>query len=208
MAKATTTAPAAGSHAADATPADGDTVMVPLPTGLRATAHGADVTIPSLPIASLVYLLLNGFSQSMTDAGTTAGAAAKKAAIKTANEARGKGREMSKADEDAFLATDAIKELVASASEDARGKRVAAIMDGSMVYGARGPNGPKKTPLEAFVWACAEADAKATAARKGKPLPKGEELATLLEAIIGKKRADYESRFTAAGGDTDLDDLM
>lgn len=190
------------------TPADG-TTLVAIPTGLRATAHGADFDLASAPMATIVYLLLNGFSQSMTDAGTSAAAKAKDAALKEANATRGKGNEMSKAQAAEFLATEAITGLVEAAAQDARNKRVDSLLNGTMVYGARGPNGPRKSPLEAFVWACAEADAKAMAAKKGKPMPKGEALETLLQGIIAARGSDYEARFAASTvSDADLDNLF
>lgn len=202
MAKNTTT-PAAGSHAADANTATDGTTTVAIPASLTATAHGAELPIATLPMATLAYLLLNGFSQSMTDAGTTAAARAKEAAIKEANATRGKGNEMTKAQAQEFLATNAISAMVDAAAQDARNKRVEALLAGTMVYGARGPNGPRKSPIEAFCWAAAEADAKAMAARKGKPMPKGEALETLLTAIVAAKRAEYEARFRATNTDDD-----
>lgn len=207
MAKNTTTA--SGAHATDANTGTDSTIMVAIPTGLRATAHGADFDIASAPMATIVYLLLNGFSQSMTDAGTSAVAKAKEAALKEGNASRGKGNEMSKAQAAEFFATDAISGLLESAAQDARNKRVESLLAGSMVYGTRGPNGPRKSPLEAFVWACAEADAKAMAAKKGKPMPKGEALETLLQGIIAARGSDYEARFAASTvSDADLDNLF
>lgn len=206
MAKNTTTS---GAHKTDAATGTDGTTLIAIPTGLRATAHGADFDLASAPMATIVYLLLNGFSQSMTDAGTSAVAKAKEAALKEANATRGKGNEMTKVQEKEFLATDAISGLLEAAAQDARNKRVEALLQGSMVYGSRGPNGPRKSPLEAFVWAAAEADAKAIAAKKGKPMPKGEDLETLLLGIIAARRSDYEARFAASTvSDADLDELF
>ena len=186
-----------------------DTVPVYIPAGLTATAHGAELPIASLPMPTLVYLLFNGFSQSMTDAGTTAAARAREAACKEANTQRGKGNEMTLAQTKEFLATDAISGMVDAAAQVARNKRVESLLAGTMIYGARGPNGPRKSPVDAFCWAQAESDAKAMAARKGKPMPKGEALETLLSAIVAAKRAEYEAEFARrAAADAHLSSLF
>ena len=47
------------------------------------------------------------------------------------------------------------------------------------------------------------------AAKKGKPMPKGEALETLLAGIIAARSTSYETRFAeSAVSDGDLDDLF
>ena len=180
-----------------------------LPTNLIASAHEQTLLVSDMPVATIIYLLLNGYSQSMTDAGTSAAAKSRDAACKAANEQRGKGNAMTAAQAKEFCATPSILAMVESASRDARNKRQLALVEGTMVYGVRGPNGPRKSPLEAFLSACAEADAKAMAARKGKPMPKGDALETLLAGIIAVRRMDYTERFDAnATPVEDLDSLF
>ena len=185
------------------------TITIKVPTGFTVVAHGMTQVVAELPMASIVYLLANGYSQSLGDAATSAIAKAKTSAVKVANETRGKGNAMSRDATDAFLATTAIVSMCESAAIDAKNKRQQALMDGTMVIGTRGPNGPRLSPLDTFCLACAESDAKAMASRKGKAMPKGEELATLLAAIIDVKRRDYTDRFhETATPDSALDGLI
>ncbi len=185
------------------------TITIKVPTGFTVSAHGMTQVIAELPMASIVYLLANGYSQSLGDAATSAIAKAKTSAIKVANDTRGKGNAMSKDATDAFLATEAIVTMCESAAIDAKTKRQHALVDGTMILGTRGPNGPRLSPLDAFCLACAEMDAKAMAARKGKPMPKGEELATLLAGIVDAKRDGYTKRFhETATPDSALDNLF
>jgi len=185
------------------------TITIKVPTDFTVAAHGMRQVVAELPMASIVYLLANGYSQSLGDAATSAIAKAKASAVKVANETRGKGNAMSRDATDAFLATTAIVSMCESAAIDAKIKRHQALEDGTMIIGTRGPNGPRLSPLEAFCLACAESDAKAMASRKGKPMPKGEELATLLAAIVDVKRGSYIDRFNeTASPDSDLIDLM
>jgi hypothetical protein len=168
---------------------------ISIPNDFAVSAHGMTQVIATLPMASIIYLLANGYSQSLGDAGTSAIAKAKLAAVEVANKQRGKGNAMSTAAVAAFLATDAIVALCKAAAIDAKNKRQLALEEGTMVFGTRGPNGPRLSPLDAFCRTQAEADAKAMAARKGKPLPKGDDLETLLAAIIDVHRVDYTQRF-------------
>ena len=168
---------------------------ISVPNDFSVSAHGMTQVVATLPMASIIYLLANGYSQSLGDAGTSAIAKAKLAAIKVANEQRGKGNAMSTAAAAAFVATDAIVALCKAAAIDAKNKRQLALVEGTMVYSMRGPNDARLSPFDAFCLACAEADAKGMAARKGKPMPKGQELEELLTAIIERKLEAYTQRF-------------
>lgn len=183
---------------------------ITIPADLILTAHGHTVPVGDIAPAGLTYLLLNGFSQSLTDAGTTASARTRDAAIKAANEERGKGREMTKAETAEFISTDAIKGIMESAATDARTKRLSAILDGTMVYGARGPNGPRRSPKDQFIWDCAEADANALAKSKGKTMPKDrDEASAIIQRFVDKKGAEYAARYAATSADdADLGDLF
>lgn len=168
---------------------------ISIPNDFTVSAHGMTQVIATLPMASIIYLLANGYSQSLGDAGTSAIAKAKLAAVKVANEQRGKGNAMSTAATVTFLATAPIVAMCKAAAIDAKNKRQLALVEGTMVYSMRGPNDARLSPFDTFCLACAEADAKGRAAHKGKPMPKGQELEELLAAIIERKLEAYTQRF-------------
>ena len=193
-----------------------DNITIALPAGLVARAHGHELPLNAdTPTATMVYLLLNGFSQSITDAGTSGAAQARRDAITEANKARGKGNEMSKAQESAHLDSDAVKGIVQAALVDAQLKRLKALNDGTMIYASRGPNGPRRTAQEQYFWDQAEAAITASVKRakergEAKVLPKGEAYASLVEAVIAKNRKEYEKSWAKlqSAGDDVLDGLI
>lgn len=177
-----------------------------LPEGFKMEAFGQSYGVDqSTPLPTIVYLLQNGFSQSLTDAGTSAAAAKRKEMIAIANEERGKGNEMSKAQEKEFCATESIRPMVEEAAKAAIEKRMEALRAGTMVAGARGPSGPRKSPFEAFCHGQAMVELQAKAAKIGKPLPKGETLQGLVDTVTARNMASYRAMWEAqSGADDDL----
>lgn len=148
------------------------------------------------PIATLVYLLTNGYVQSVTDAYTSAAA---KHRNDLADAAGVTGKEAIKT----FAASEAIAPLIAAAGKDAAMKRVAALVAGTMVAGSRGPSGPRKTGFEAFAWGQAKLFLEGKAKATGKALPKGDELKTLMENVVAKNTPAYRVLYDAQTGGAD-----
>lgn len=171
------------------------------PAGMvEVSAQGFTLAIADMPGATVAYLLANGYSQSLTDARTTAQA--------RAIEAFAKETKASKAEVDAWKATEAGKVAIEAAGRDAMAKRQKALVDGTMVYGQRGPNGPRKSPLEAFMHETAEAELKARFRSKGWAWDK-EKAPALIGAYIEKNRKSLETRFAKMkGADDDMADLL
>lgn len=152
-----------------------------------------------MPLTTVAYLLANGFSQSLTDARTSAQAKVLEAAMKAAG-----------AGADKAQVRESCKAEMETAGLEAMSKRYQALAAGTMVYGARGPNGPRKSPEEAYLWSRAEADGKATLTRKGIAHPKGkEELDAMVQKVLSVKgesyRKDWAKQQAMSGG---LDDLF
>lgn len=163
--------------------------------------------VADMPLATVQYLLANGFSQSLTDARTTA--SAKALTTTTAAWAKTNGREPTAAERATIKAEQTT--VMEQAGLAAMAKRMDALRDGTMVYGARGPNGPRKSPEEAYYYSRAEADGKATLAKKGIAYPKGkEEIDAMIQKVLSVKGKEYKKQWDkdqaiGAGG---LDDLF
>ncbi len=175
-------------------------------TGFKVESGDFSLALGLMPLATVQYLLANGFSQSLTDARTTASAKALATAV--ADWAKANGREPTVAERAALKADQSA--AMESAGLAAMAKRMDSLRDGTMVYGARGPNGPRKSPEEAYYYSRAEADGKATLTKKGIAHPKGrEELDAMVAKVLSVRGAaykkDWEKQQALTGG---LDDLF
>lgn len=184
----------------DATPAqaEGASFTISLPV-MELTAQGEAYRINGeTPVATLVYLLTNGFVQSVTDAYTSAAA---KHRNDLAEAAGVTGKEAVKA----FAASESVAPLIAAAGKDGAMKRVAALVAGTMVAGSRGPSGPRRTGFDAFAWGQAKLFLDGRAKATGKALPKGDDLQALMEQVIARNTANYRALYDAQNGaDDDL----
>lgn len=175
--------------------------------GFKVESGDFTMLVADMPLATVQYLLANGFSQSLTDARTTA--SAKALATATAEWIKANGREPTVAERATIKTAAAV--VMEAAGAAAMAKRMDSLRDGSMTYGARGPNGPRKSPEEAYMWSRAEADGKATLAKKGIAYPKGkEEIDAMIQKVLSVKGKEYKKQWDkdqaiGAGG---LDDLF
>lgn len=166
-------------------------ITVTLPGPLSLSRHGADYTINGeTPVATIIYLLTNGFNQTMTDAYTSAVDRKKQELAEAAGVT---GKEAIKT----FAAAEHIVPLLAAAGKDGIIKRLAALEDGSMVAGARGPNGPRRVGVEAFLWAQAKTFLEGKAKEQGKPLPKGDAYQALADKAIAAHGVAWRALFNA-----------
>jgi len=171
---------------------------IKLPNAFSLSAHDFEMDVKELPITTIVYLLANGYSQSLTDAGTTAAAKAAIDEVKAEN-ARRAARGwpiLTKVEQNAFIASDAVTELKAEASKAKRAERVDALLAGTMIYGARGPNGPRRTPMEQWIYDAAESTIRAFARTAGLKVPSDkDELAAMIDGYIEANRPEFEARY-------------
>ena len=182
-------------------------IVITLPEGFALESHDFTMKGEGIPAATIVYLLINGFSSTMTDAGTTAAAKVANDMVKEENERlEGKGLPLMNTQErNAFLAGEGVTAAKNEAAKAARAKRLDALLEGSMVAGSRGPNGPRKSPMDQWVYTQAVADLTAYARDNGFKLPTDkDQLAALVEGTIDTRRPDYEARWDAQQGARDL----
>ena len=164
-------------------------------------SNGLTLPIADMAPATVAYLLANGFSQSLTDARTTAAA--------RAVETFAKATKASKAEIDAWRATEDGKATIEAAGKEAMRKRLEALTEGTMVYGARGPNGPRKSPLEDYLWRTAEAEVRTFLRGKNIAFPKEREAAekainAWIDAHRKRLEADFRKQAKVAEGADDV----
>lgn len=174
-----------------------------LPDDLVFTFRGDTVPVGMIAPAGLVYLLQNGWSQSMTDTATSARAKVVNDAI--AEWAKANGRQPNTTERDGIVEGSA--DAIRAAETDALAKRLEAIVSGTMVAGQRGGGGPRKSALEVYLWGRAKTEAESRLRAKGKRLPKETADANaVIEKVLNHFRAKWEKEF-AKGGQDDILDL-
>lgn len=184
-----------------------DTITIAVPADLVLTFRDAAVPIGTVDAKGVLYLIQNGWSQSMTDTATSARAKVLNDA--TAEWAKANGGAAPNATERATIA-ESNADAIAEAEREALAKRLDAIMQGTIVAGQRGGGGPRKSPMEAYVWERATADAKATVRDRGLKWPKETEAANaIVERVLAKRRKAYEQDFAKRAKQADdLDDII
>jgi hypothetical protein len=174
-----------------------------VPADLVLTFRDDAVPVGMLPMASVVYLLMNGWSQSFTDVGT--GARAKIVNDAITDWAKAHDRQPSAAERATIVEAQA--DAIKAAEADAIGKRMQAIMEGTMVAGSRG-GGPRKSALEVYLQGRAETEGKARLRAKGVKWPTDrDEANAIVEKVLAHFRTAWEKEFTKAQAKVDDLDL-
>ena len=139
------------------------TMTLNVPDGWSATAHGFTLNADRLTEmlatragAGVLYLLANGFTQSLTDAAA-----------------------FSKADKDGKTAME-----VMDMAADRRARRFNAIMSGEV--GSSGPRGPRMTGLEAMARDVAIERLRAAFGAKKRPWPDGKGSAAIIADLVAQ----------------------
>ena len=175
---------------------------IAIPADTVLTFRGDAVPIANVAPAGVLYLILNGWSQSMTDTATSARAKVVNDAI--GEWAKANGRQPNATERDAII--EGIADAIKAAETDALAKRLEAIMQGTMVAGQRGGGGPRKSALEVYLWGRAKAEAESRLRAKGKRLPKETADANaVIEKVLAHFRAKWEKEFAKGGTDDILD---
>jgi hypothetical protein len=180
-----------------------DTITISVPADLVMTFRDDAVPIGMLPMASVVYLLTNGWSQSFTDVAT--GARAKVLNDAIADWAKANDRQPNAAERSAIVEAQA--DAIKAAETDAIAKRMQAIMEGTMVAGSRG-GGPRKSALDVYLHGRAEAEAKARLRAKGVKWPTDRaEAQVIVDKVLNHFRAAWTKEYDKAQAKADDLDL-
>lgn len=176
-----------------------------IPADLVLEFRGNAVEVAKLPQASIVYLVTNGWSQSFTDVAT--GARAKVLNDAIADWAKANGRNPDAAERATIVEANA--DAIAAAEGDAIAKRLEAIMAGTMVAGQRGGGGPRKSPLDIYLWGRAESDAKARMRAKGLKWPTDREAANaVVEKVLNHFRKEWTREYERNAKNDPLADII
>lgn len=180
-----------------------DTINLAVPADLVLTFRNDAVPVGTIAPAGIVYLIQNGWSQSMTDTATSARAKVVNDAITDWAKANGRQPDAT----ERGIMVEAVADAIRAAETDALAKRLEAIMQGTMVAGQRGGGGPRKSALEVYLWGRAKTEAESRLRAKGKRLPKETADANaVIEKVLAHFRAKWEKEF-AKGGQDDILDL-
>lgn len=180
-----------------------DTITISVPSDLVLTFRDDAVPVNMLPMASIVYLLGNGWSQSFTDVATGARAKVVNEAIDAWAEANGRAPN---AAERASIVEGAAP-AIADAETAAIAKRMESIMAGTMVAGSRG-GGPRKSALDVYLHGRAEAEAKARLRAKGVKWPTDRaEAQAIVEKVLNHFRTAWTKEYDKAQAKSDDLDL-
>lgn len=184
-----------------------DTINVAVPVDLvfafrkEGEPGACAVPVGQIAPAGILYLLQNGWSQSMTDTATSARAKVLNDAI--AEWTKATGRSPNATEKSEIAETNA--RAIADAEAEALAKRCNAIIEGTLTAGQRGGGGPRKSPLEAYLWERAKAEAIGRLRKAGKALPKDTADANaVIEKVLAHFRTRWEKEFAKGGDDLDI----